>query len=375
MDSCPLPLEVVDLLIGQLHDTLATKSCALVCASWLPSCRARLFRQLQLRSAGRHSPETWNTLLSSSPQLAYYIKELVVLCERSSWVSWDPVLPTLLGKLQNVEQIELHGCDLPWLPAPLSSAIYTLFRSPLMKRVSLRLCVLPSSCFDLFGPALEDLALSDVAVEPDVLPAPMDEGRPARPKRLTIEGKSVNTVVNWLVPSAERDELAGLEDLCLQYQGDDPDALQAVELLLQHATGLKKLDISLYPAGLQSTLGHCAAPNISYNQHLRELHLSHFDMDISSPTNQLPWLGSLLPQMQYAIQKIRIDARHRPCSRSPILDHRGWANIDDILARIAPPHIEEVFIQIGDAYRSSSATQIPSSMPVLSAKGILRIAT
>ncbi|KAJ7671637.1 hypothetical protein DFH06DRAFT_1178214 [Mycena polygramma] len=374
MDSCPLPLEVVDLIIGQLHDTLALKSCAFVCTSWLPSCRARLFRHLQLRSAGRNSPENWNSLLSRSPHLSYYIKELVVLCERSSWVSWDPVLPTLLGKLQNVEQIELHGCDLPWLPAPLSSAIYTLFRSPLMKRVSLRLCVLPSSCFDLFGPALEDIALSDVAVERDVLPVPMDECRPACPKRLMIEGKAVNTVVNWLIPSAERDELPGLEDLCLKYQGDDPDALQAVELLLQHATGLKKLDISLYPAGLQSTSGLCAAPSICYNQQLRELHLSHFDMDISSPTNQLPWLGSLLPQMQHTIRNISIDARHRPCPRSPILDQRGWANVDDILARMAPPNLEDVLIQIGDAYRPSS-TQISSSMPMLSAKGILRVAT
>ncbi|KAJ7739321.1 hypothetical protein B0H14DRAFT_2990951, partial [Mycena olivaceomarginata] len=338
--ECPLPLEVVETILAQLqHDFAALKSCSFVCRSWLPSCRAHLFRHLQLRHAGRASPENWHHFLSNSPHMLSYIKELAVLCERSSWVSWDPILPALMEKLANLQQIELHGCDLPWLPARLSSAIYTLFRSPLMRRVSLRLCVLPSSCFDLFGPALQNIALSDVASEED--------SGPARPRRLTIEGKTVGSVIDWLIPSLERHELEDLEHLCLKYHGDDADALQAVERLLQCAGSLKTLDISLYPAGLQSTSDICAAPSICYNQQLRELHLTHFDMDISSPTNQLPWLGSLLSQMttQHTVQKISIDARHRPCLLSPILDHSGWAKVDEILARIAPPHLQDVHIQ------------------------------
>ncbi|KAJ6577356.1 hypothetical protein B0H19DRAFT_1119419 [Mycena capillaripes] len=373
MDSCPFPLEIVDLIIGQLHDLLALKSCAVVCRSWLPSCRSRLFRYLQLRPTGRNSSKSWNHFLSGAPHILSYIQELVVLCDRSSWVSWDPVLPALLGKLQNLEEIELHGCDLPCLPAPLSSAIYTLFRSPLMKRVSLRLCVLPSSCFHLFGPALQDIELSDITVEPDVS-VPMERCRSARPKRLMIEGKAVNAVVNWLLPTSERNELEDLQDLCIKYQGDDPDALQAVERLLQSASRLRTLDICLYPAGPQFASALCAAPSICYNQELRELRLSHFDMDTSSPTNQLPWLGTLLSQMttQHTVQKITIDARYRPCPRLPILDHLGWANVDDILARTAPPHLEDVLIRIGDAY-SSSPAQISSNMPILSARGILRV--
>ncbi|KAJ7116362.1 hypothetical protein C8R44DRAFT_983447 [Mycena epipterygia] len=377
MESCPLPIEVVDLILDHLHsDPLALKACSVVCRSWIPSCRAHLFRHLQLRPSGRASPESWNHFLSSSPHshLTSYIKELEILCERSSWVSWDPILPALLGKLENIENIELHGCDLPWLPAPLTSAIYTLFRSPFLKRVDLRLCVLPSSCFNLFGPSLECIVLSDVTIEPDATVHAEEQTRIARPKRLKVEGKSVGAVVDWLIPSSERNELEELQLLCLTYQGDDPDTLQAVNRLLQHATSLKKLHIYLYPAYLQSTSAVSVAPSICYNHQLRELRLSHFDMHISSPTNQLPWLVSLLSQMttQHMVQKIAIDARHRPSSTSPILDQKGWANVDDILARIGPSHLRDVHIQIGEAY-SLSVAKISSSMPILCGQGILRV--
>ncbi|KAF7330332.1 hypothetical protein MVEN_02471500 [Mycena venus] len=376
MESCPLALEVVDLILDQL-DFPALKSCSFVCRNWLPSCRSHLFRHLQLRPAGRASPESWNQFLSRSPHILSYIQELGVLCDRSSWVSWDPVLPTLLGKLQHLQQIDLNGCDLPWLPARLSSAIYVLFGSPSMKRVNLRLCVLPSSCFGLFGPALQNLALSDVAVEPDVtVPVErVEKSWSARPKRLMIEGKAVSAVVDWLIPSSERNELEDLQDLSLKYRGDDADTLHAVERLLQHASNLNTLDISLYPTGHRSRQELCAAPSICYNQQLRELRLSYFDMDIGSPTNQLPWLGSLLSQMttQHIVQKITIDARYRLCPLSPILDHDAWANVDDILARTAPPHLQDVHIRVGDAYSGASLDQISASMPLLRAKGILRV--
>ncbi|KAJ6468456.1 hypothetical protein C8R45DRAFT_1218930 [Mycena sanguinolenta] len=375
MDSCLLPLEVVDLILDELEgERRALKSCSVVCRSWLPSCRSHLFRHLELRHAGRGSPENWNQFLSASPHILSYIQELAVLCERSSWVSWDPVLPTLLEKFPNLRQIELHGCDLPWLPARLSSAIYTLFRSPLMKGVSLRLCVLPSSCFDLFGPALQNIALSDVVVDPDVtVPMEDEESRSARPKRLTIEGK-VSTIVDWLIPSSERNELEDLEHLCLKYQGDDANALCAVDGLLQHARNLKTLDICLYPAALQSTSELCVAPSICDNQQIRELRLSYFDMDISSPTNQLPWLGSLLSQMttRHSVRKITIDARHRPCLLSPILDRNGLANVDKILSRTGLPYLQDVHIQVGNAY-SALFDRISASMPLLRAKGILSV--
>ncbi|KAJ7454807.1 hypothetical protein FB451DRAFT_1408220 [Mycena latifolia] len=375
MDSCSLPLEVIHLIIDGLHyDVPALKACSLVCSNWVPSSRSHLFRHLELRPMGKASPENWNQFLSDSPHIIPYIHGLEVLCQRSSWVSWDPILPSLLGKLQHVEEVELLGCDFPWLPTSLSSAIYALFRSPFMKRVSLRLCVLPSSCFDLFGPALESIALSEVTVEPDIAVQCADKRRPARPKRLMVEGKTVGAVVDWIIPSSEMNDLEDLQDLCVKYQGDDPEALQAVERLLQSASSLKTLDICLYPACHQSTATVCSAPTICYNQQLREIHLSHFDMDISSPTNQLPWLGSLLAGMtgQHMVRKITIDARHRPCPRSPILDQTGWANVDDILAKAGPSHLQDVQIKIGETY-SSSVTQMSLSMPILRAKGILRV--
>ncbi|KAJ7242770.1 hypothetical protein B0H12DRAFT_1074198 [Mycena haematopus] len=220
---------------------------------------------------------------------------------------------------------------------------------------------------------LQNIALSDVAVEPDVTIPMGEESRSARPKRLMIEGK-VSTVVDWLISSSERNELEDLKHLGLKYQGDDANAFHAVERLLQHASSLKTLDICLYPAGLQSTSELCAAPSICYNQQLRELRLSHFDMDISSPTNQLPWLGSLLSQMttQHAVQKITIDARQRPCLLSPLSDQNGWANVDDILARTAPPCLQDVHIQAGNAY-SASVDLISTSMPLLCAKDILSV--
>ncbi|KAJ7220094.1 hypothetical protein GGX14DRAFT_585515 [Mycena pura] len=394
MDCCPFPLEVVDIIIHQLHfDLAALKACSLVCRSWLPSCRTQLFRHLELHPTGRASPANLYRFLSDAPQIAPYIKELDVPCERSSWISWDTVLPALLGWLQNVEQIELRGCDIPWLPAPLTAAIYTLFRSPCMKRVSLRLCVLPSSCSDLFGSALESIELSDVTIETDASAHVAKECRAPRPRRVMIEGKAIGSVVDWLVPSAE-----DLQDLCVRYQGDDSDAQQAIERLLQCASSLKTLDISLYPACLreclrptlihhhatltirfpESTSGLCAAPSICYNHDLQQLRLLHFDMDVSSPTNQLPWLYSLLSRLttQHLIQKISIDARHRPrrlCTGPPMLDTHGWSDVDALLARTAPAHLREVHVQIGDPYDAATLARVAASMPELRAKGILRV--
>ncbi|KAJ7183127.1 hypothetical protein C8R46DRAFT_1186297 [Mycena filopes] len=382
MDSCPFPLEILALIVDKLDDLPALKSCSYACKSLLPLCRARLFRHLQLRPTGRASPARWNQFLTRAPHLLPYIQELVVLCERSSWVSWDPVLPTLLGRLQ-LCAIELLGCDFPCLPAPLSSAIYTLFRSSSMKRVSLRLCVLSSSCFDLFGPALESIVLSDVVVEPEVV-VPVAVTRPARPKHLMIEGKALGPVIDWLIPSSERSELEDLRSLCLKYHGDDADTVQAVERLLQHACGLQTLDISLYPAALlihdqlppESRPQLCPAPRICDNHQLRELRLSHFDMNISSPTNQLPWLASLVSQMtpeQKMLQRMVIDAPNRPCGQSLlILDQTGWTEVDGILARIASPHLKDVHLRIGGAYNASLGG-VSSCMPILSAKGVLRV--
>ncbi|KAJ7722737.1 hypothetical protein DFH07DRAFT_856512 [Mycena maculata] len=367
------PLEVVDLIISYCYfNVYALKASSLVCRSWVPSCRVQLFRHLQLRPTGRDSPENWNRFLSSSVNIIPYIAEISILCERSSWVVWDPILPALLGKLQNIEQIELLGCDLPGFPAPLSSAIYTLFRSPSTKCISLRLCVLPSSYSDLFSPSLDSLLLSDVVLDPEATVASGEPSHPPRPKCLTIEGKSVTNIIDWLVPSSEGDELEGLQTLCVKYQGDDEGALKSVERLLQCTGSLKTLDISLYPACRQYTPGICQAPRICYNHQLYDLRLSHFDMDIPSPTNQLPWLGSLLAQMTHLhrVRKITVDARLRPCPGRPTLDRDGWATIDDILA--GGVHLRDVHIQTSDAYGASSA-DISSSMPAMHAKGILRV--
>ncbi|KAJ7510359.1 hypothetical protein B0H11DRAFT_1958637 [Mycena galericulata] len=374
MDSCPLPLEVVDLIITELHfDLPALKACSLVCRSWIPSCRIHLFRHLQLRPTGRGSPENWNAFLSNSVDIIPYIAEISIFCERSSWVSWDPVLPTLLGKLQNIEQIELHGCDLPWLPTPFTSAIYTLFRSPSMQRVTLGFCVLPSSFADLFGSGLNSLVLSNVTLEPDTMALAAKPSRPPRPKHLSIEGKSVSNVVDWLI-SSEGNELEDLQHLAIKYSGDNESALEAVERILQCASDLKTLDMCLYPASLQSTSSLCAAPSTCYNRWLSELRLAHFDMDTSSPTNQLPWLASLLARMtpQHMVRKITVDARLRPLPGRPTLDCDGWANVDDLLVRIGSVHLQEVHIHTGEAYGESMA-QISASMPGLRAKGILRV--
>ncbi|KAJ6631023.1 hypothetical protein B0H10DRAFT_1980448 [Mycena sp. CBHHK59/15] len=375
MDSCPFPLEVIDLIIGHLHlDLSALKSCALVCRDWIPSCRTHLFRRLQLRPEGKDSPDNWFQHLSAAPHIVSYIHELAILCERSSWVSWDPLLPALLTKLLHLAQIELHGCDLPWLPAPLTSAIYTLFRLPSMKRVQLRLCVLPASCFDLFGPALEQIALSDVALERDVTVHVEEQSRTARPKHLLVEGKHIASMVDCLVPSPESTQLEDLQRLCIKYQGDDADTLDAIEMLLQAAGNLEHLTMGLYPASIQSTPTFSTAPSICYNRQLRTLWLSHFDMNRASPTNQLPWLRSLLSRLtpEHMLQAIAIDARQRPSREAPVLDADGWARVDDVLAGSGLPHLRDVHIRVGEAF-AAGVCQISASMPALCARRVLRV--
>lgn len=249
MDSCPFPLEVVDLIVDQLSfDVSALKTSIFVCRAWVPSCRTHLFRRLRLGPTGKCSPENWDQFLSDSPHIISYIHELCILCDRSSWVSWDAILPTFLTKLLHLQQIELSGCDLPFLPAALTSTLYTLFRLPSMKHVSLRLCVFPSYGFDLFGPALESISLSDVVVEPDVCVAALDkQNRTARPKQLLLEGKNIAAVIDWLLPSLETSELEDLQHLCVRYCGGDDETLHAIERLLQSASSLKTLELCLFP--------------------------------------------------------------------------------------------------------------------------------
>ena len=69
-----IPPEIVDSIIEQISDDKkALMKCSLVCKSWVPACRYRLFSRLVL------DPENWN-FLRNSDILNVYARAVQLAC-------------------------------------------------------------------------------------------------------------------------------------------------------------------------------------------------------------------------------------------------------------------------------------------------------
>ena len=156
--SCPLPPEILDLIVDHLHDEQTTlKACCLVSKSWIPRTRKHLFAYIRFNSTNRPIQSWKRTFPDPSNSPAHHVSTLSlqgVFATRLAdpgvgpWIRSFNRVGTLDGRLgcykDRVSLVQLHGF------------------SPTLKSLRLGLTNIPlSKVFNLVCsfPLLEDLEL------------------------------------------------------------------------------------------------------------------------------------------------------------------------------------------------------------------------
>ncbi|KAF8805819.1 hypothetical protein BYT27DRAFT_7191978 [Phlegmacium glaucopus] len=142
-----LPLEVIGEIIDQVateddSKLSSTKACALVCHSILPLCRNHIFASMTLgaRQAG-YTTKDLNYLLSKSPHLAVYIRNLVYYVEkRDILIQRSSSTLKKLVKLQTLNicySVSMPDRKLDWMSPLIREALLPLFHLPTLTSISL----------------------------------------------------------------------------------------------------------------------------------------------------------------------------------------------------------------------------------------------
>lgn len=145
MEQDKLYSELYDYIISFLYgDDKALRSCALVCRSWVPACRASLFYHITLSGAAART-NSWAadtrcrrlfSALLGSPHLATFIHKLSVkdnsIPDRRTyrWVSEEITFPPLLKKLVNLEELDFN------FPVPGSADAKTIWSTMAFKDIN-----------------------------------------------------------------------------------------------------------------------------------------------------------------------------------------------------------------------------------------------
>ena len=153
-----LPLEVVERIIenvatgyydsySDLYDFSSTKACALVCHSFLPLCRKHLFASVTLNSRSYpvpHTSDDLNQLLSDSPHLAVYIRELDYHVHKREFVGKRlPWLLPMFKKLVRLRKLKLsylfpqRGKKFDWALACVRKVLLPLLHFPTLTCITL----------------------------------------------------------------------------------------------------------------------------------------------------------------------------------------------------------------------------------------------
>jgi hypothetical protein len=124
----PLPQELFDAIIDEIHDKETLKSCALVATSFLRPSQRKLFRKVG--GIGRHSRDT-AAALAEFPHLVSYIHDLTILMPFSA--SACLAVAGVLRSVQNIESLSVVGGLGNWshLGDEISSALLDCLSRPL----------------------------------------------------------------------------------------------------------------------------------------------------------------------------------------------------------------------------------------------------
>jgi hypothetical protein len=154
----PLPAELLDHIIGYLHDTPdALKNCCLVSKSWIPRTRKYLFADIKFPT--EESLESWEMFPDPSVSPACYAKTLSIECAEAI-IAADAEEGGWIRGFSHIVRLEVESIT----PYPESEFSLAPFHgiSPVLKSLDVNIPHLPSvRIFDLIlsFPLLEDLAV------------------------------------------------------------------------------------------------------------------------------------------------------------------------------------------------------------------------
>ncbi|KAJ7832093.1 hypothetical protein B0H14DRAFT_3463704 [Mycena olivaceomarginata] len=136
----PLPQELFDAIIDEIHDKETLKACALVGSSFLPPSQRKLFRKVRLGGSsglGRRSRNT-AAALAESPHLVSYIRDFTMVMP--STVQNSVPVAGVLRSVQNIESLAVFGRAVNWnrLGYEASSALLDCLSRPSLRRLDLK---------------------------------------------------------------------------------------------------------------------------------------------------------------------------------------------------------------------------------------------
>lgn len=208
-----LPQELVDHTIDYLYDdSVALKSCSLVCCSWLPTSRLHLFSSIAFKarppksSLGqpRNLCNRFYTLLLRNPELARHVHALEIWegapfahltrsdMRYTSWVTEEPTLPLTLAKLTSLKRLQFCGNSVisyQHLPKSLQHALNGVLALPSLTYIRLHNWAFPtfSDLASLLARTtnLKGLALSSTCVSESEDDLDGSEDAPTAPEPVT----------------------------------------------------------------------------------------------------------------------------------------------------------------------------------------------
>ncbi|KAF9009925.1 hypothetical protein BDQ17DRAFT_989067 [Cyathus striatus] len=144
-----IPFEITEAIVDAIddHDISSIRTCALVHRDFLDASRRRLFSSVTLEFKKWPKPTKYiqfQSALLSSPELAVYIRELIICGEFDSHIFGDSesALPTIIDMLQNLTSFSVHSYALhqSWQSAftpDLKRALVSILLSPSIEKFSL----------------------------------------------------------------------------------------------------------------------------------------------------------------------------------------------------------------------------------------------
>ena len=202
--------ELIDHVVDFVYDDRRTLCVTrLVSRSWNISARIHFFRKLRLRivepigtdSESRvHKFTRLLDILSTSPDMAYFVREVTIDISGmtiAKWKIYDPLLSNILTQLKRVTTICLRQVYWPQLSPSFRSLLTSLLKSPQLQHLNMRDCSVPSLDFLNSSYALTQLRLSHFHFSKDVdatktIPPTINESN-ATTKKNFLQSLYINT--------------------------------------------------------------------------------------------------------------------------------------------------------------------------------------
>lgn len=160
-----VPQELIDHIVDFTYDdhqTLCTTR--LICRSWNTSARVHFFRKLDLliprtsliitpctnlsAKDGVHKFKTLLEILNTSPDMSYFVKEVIIGnttgLNPAQWKIYDPLLSNVVAHLKRVTTIYVREVDWSQLSPSFINSLTQLSQSPQLQDLDMWNCQLPS---------------------------------------------------------------------------------------------------------------------------------------------------------------------------------------------------------------------------------------